>query len=102
LAMSSRNRYLTAEQRPRALSLWQALQAAKQLYLSGQRSIQVLEMEMRRVLQARGADRIDYARVVEARSLTDIDFIDVPAVALVAAHVGQTRLIDNVLLDDPS
>jgi pantoate--beta-alanine ligase len=99
LAMSSRNRYLTAQQRPSALCLWKALESAKRMFEQGHREVSAIEAEMQRILKQEGADRIDYARIVDAEYLTDLQRIDRTAVALVAVHVGQTRLIDNCLLE---
>ena len=101
LAMSSRNRYLDDEQRQRALCLWQSLQLVQSLVASGQRQVAALEAAMQASLRAGGADQIDYARIVEAGSLSDIETLDAPAVALAAIRLGPTRLIDNLLLDGP-
>lgn len=98
LALSSRNRYLNSEQRQAALSLWAALQATKQHYDAGQRNVEDLEAVMAAQLLARGADRIEYARVVDAETLATIETVVAPAVALIAAYVGSTRLIDNLVL----
>lgn len=104
LAMSSRNRYLSAEQRRRALLLCRALETVAREVDSGQRDIEVLENVMRRILLGTShaadagtqcVDKIDYAVVVDAANLSPIDRLDRPAVALIAAHVGDTRLIDN-------
>ncbi|MEZ6135704.1 MAG: pantoate--beta-alanine ligase [Pirellulaceae bacterium] len=99
LAMSSRNRYLSPEDRRAALSLWKALQQAEQMSQAGQRQIAVLENAMVECLYAEGADRIDYARIVDRETLTRLEMLERPAVALIAAHVGKTRLIDNLLLE---
>lgn len=99
LAMSSRNRYLDEHQRQSALSLWIALQAAKRLFDEGERDVGRLEREMSEQLLQRKAERIDYACVVDAHSLATINSITGPAVALIAAFVGTTRLIDNLLLE---
>ncbi|MDX1925106.1 MAG: pantoate--beta-alanine ligase [Pirellulaceae bacterium] len=98
LAMSSRNRYLTPEQRQTALCLWKALTLVQQLINDGQRDIPTLEAAMQRQLVAGGADRIDYARIVHQDTLADLDSLDQPAIALIAARVGTTRLIDNLML----
>lgn len=98
LAMSSRNRYLTPEQRQTALCLWKSLSLAQQLIHEGQRDIAVLESAMQRKLIDGGADRIDYARIVHQETLADLDSLDEPAIALIAARVGSTRLIDNLVL----
>lgn len=102
LAMSSRNRYLSPEQRQSALCLWRALQLAQQMLSQGE-PIESIEQSMRTLLLTQGADRIDYARVVDRATLTapavDQNGTTSPLVALIAAHVGTTRLIDNLLLE---
>lgn len=98
LAMSSRNRYLTAEQRQTALCLWKSLNVVQQLIRDGERNVQVLESAMQRELVDGGADRIDYARIVQQDTLGDVDSLDQPSIALIAARIGSTRLIDNLIL----
>ena len=98
LAMSSRNRYLSPEQRHTALSLWRALSAARKSVELGCRDVSELERVMERTLRDGGIERIDYARVVDRQNLETIEHLDRPAIALIAAHVGATRLIDNMLL----
>lgn len=99
LAMSSRNRQLDKEQRRRALSLWKALRAAQDLIFSGTLDVPSLEKSMKDTLYSEGADRVDYARIVERETLLPMERIDRPAIALIAAHLGSTRLIDNLMLD---
>jgi pantoate--beta-alanine ligase len=103
LAMSSRNRYLSADERQHALALSAALKAASAAFENGERSAEVLSEKMHETLQAAGIERIDYAAVVDAQALQDIEQIEQPAVALIACHVGTTRLIDNeeLILDGP-
>ncbi len=104
--MSSRNRYLSPEQRQSALCLWQALQLAQQWFTAG-KSIQHIEVAMQEHLLSHGADRVDYARVVDRSTLESppldesgrLASQDSALVALIAAHVGTTRLIDNLLLE---
>ncbi len=98
LAMSSRNRYLSPEQRQTALCLWNALSLAQRMIQGGEHDIQVLEAAMQRSLIEGGADRVDYARIVHQDTLADLSSLDSPSVALIAARVGSTRLIDNLLL----
>jgi pantoate--beta-alanine ligase len=102
LALSSRNRYLQPQQRSAALSLWRALSEVRRRVEQGSRSIAELEGAMREYLLEGGMDRIDYARIVDRNSLDTLEVIDRPAIALIAAHIGSTRLIDNLLLPDPS
>lgn len=103
LAMSSRNRYLTSEQRTRALCLSQALKACRELYQSQEYDVAGLESTMKSVLRPRdqdGVDEIDYAVVVDRRTLQPTRTAEFNAVALIAVRVGTTRLIDNMLLMD--
>ena len=97
LAMSSRNRYLSAQERGDALGLWQALQRATELAKSGEWYVGILKNEMRRYMKARNL-RVDYAEVVDAETLEPLEKIKPNARALVAAWCGPTRLIDNVNL----
>ncbi|PAY18602.1 pantoate--beta-alanine ligase [Rhodopirellula sp. SM50] len=103
LAMSSRNRYLNAEQRIRALRLFAALDAAEHAVHDGQRDAAEIERVMQATLLAdgpeQGVDSIDYAKLVDAQTLQPIQQLDDRAVALIAAKVGSTRLIDNRLVD---
>ena len=98
LAMSSRNRYLNAAQRETALCLWKSLSLVQQLVSSGERSVATLESAMHQQLIAGGVDLIDYARVVHQETLADLTELAPPAIALIAAQIGSTRLIDNLML----
>jgi pantoate--beta-alanine ligase len=98
LAMSSRNRYLTIDQRQQALIIPATLDRARQHALSSQLHPYALEEWVREQLQKGGIDRIDYVAVRDAERLEPLSQLDRPAVLLVAAHVGTTRLIDNVRL----
>ena len=99
LAKSSRNVYLTPEERRRALCLWRAQQAAMAALHAGARDAHALEALARAQVE-QGADRIDYVAVRDADSLEELSEV-VPgrAVILFAAYVGRTRLIDNGLLE---
>lgn len=98
LAMSSRNRYLSAEQRTAALSLRRALLLAEEMTQAGELDVAAIEAAMHRSLLHTGADRVEYARVVNSDTLGDLREIKAPAIALIAAQVGATRLIDNLVL----
>jgi pantoate--beta-alanine ligase len=98
LAMSSRNKYLSPEERQRALALSRGLFAARALFDSGERSAQALVATARAPI-AVAAPRVDYVEVRDAESLRPIaERVEGPAVIAVAAFVGPTRLIDNVRL----
>ena len=93
LAMSSRNAYLSAAERTRALSLARALFAARDRAADGERDAQVLVAGARAALDV---DRLDYLELCDAATLVTLVQLDRPAVLLVAAFVGRTRLIDNI------
>jgi pantoate--beta-alanine ligase len=95
LALSSRNAYLTAEERRRALSLCRALGAMVTALSSGIVQAQSLLAIGRDSLQA---EPLDYLAIVDPDSLAAISTVDGPARALVAGYFGQTRLIDNIAL----
>ncbi len=98
LALSSRNRYLSSEQRRTALSLSRGLSAVVTQVGAGIVSVEQLEQTMHHILREGGIERIDYARIVDRHTFQSLTQLDRPAVALIAAHVGDTRLIDNMLL----
>ena len=102
LALSSRNVYLTPEQREQATALYRALRHAQELLAAGERSAPALEGAMRRVLLAVPGLRLDYAAVVDAATLEPLRVVDRPARALVAARLGDVRLIDNLALQPPA
>ncbi|MFN9436899.1 MAG: 4-phosphopantoate--beta-alanine ligase, partial [Planctomycetota bacterium] len=98
LAMSSRNRYLSQSERERALGLSRALHRARELLDAGCTKISELEEAMREVLLRSPVDSIDYAVVVDTESLEPLESVEREGVALIAARVGTTRLIDNQTL----
>ena len=98
LAMSSRNVYLSDRQREIALSIHATLEFVKQQIRAGQRDAYELMAEMRQRLIDAGVDSIDYTAIADAKSLKVPDTIEGEVVALIAAYVGETRLIDNCLI----
>lgn len=97
LAMSSRNAYLTPEERQRALALSRALKAAQALAEDGEEKVPALVQAMVFELE-KGAVKIDYAEVRDAVTLAPLTTLEPgqPARALVAGFLGTTRLIDNL------
>ena len=101
LAMSSRNAYLSSEDRARALSLSRGLARAHRAFGTGERDAVVLEALVREEIAGK-ADRVDYVSVVDADSLASVSRIANRALVALACHFGKTRLIDNVVLgEDP-
>lgn len=95
LALSSRNKYLSDDDRARGLSLHRALFAMRDAHAAGETSADALLSLGRGMLDT---PRVDYLEVVDADSLEPVDQVTAPARALVAAFFGNTRLIDNVAL----
>ena len=98
LALSSRNRYLTPEQRSRATILRRALTAAADLHAHGERNSQALTATMLRVFAADPSVIVEYAAVVDPGTLLPLADTTGGALIAVAAHLGETRLIDNHLI----
>ncbi len=101
LAMSSRNVYLTPEQRAQAPALYRALSWGKRHILDGERHAARVEAGMRRMVQEQPLLDPDYLAVADAKRLEPMSAIRGRAVLLGAVRVGTTRLIDNVLVDVP-
>lgn len=95
LALSSRNIYLTKEERSNALSIPNSLQKALQIIISGDLDVSVIKNSMIEILEQH-VNSIDYVEIVN-RDFKTIDKIEIKnTIILVAAKVGQTRLIDNL------
>jgi pantoate--beta-alanine ligase len=97
LAMSSRNALLAPGERERALALAGALEAAANLAANGERSAQVLLAAGHEVLDAEEL-QLEYLALVDPDTLEAVEDLDRPALLLVAARIGQVRLIDNTIL----
>jgi pantoate--beta-alanine ligase len=96
LALSSRNTYLSSEEREAARCLYEALARAAWLAEGGERDPNVLRAEMAKRIGAERLASLDYVAVVDDASFEEIDRLEGPSRALVAARVGKARLIDNV------
>jgi pantoate--beta-alanine ligase len=97
LAMSSRNKFLSPDERQRAVVLYRALFAARATWQSGQRDAAALLAAARATITPQ-VTRLQYLELRDAHTLQTISTIDRPAVMAVAAFMGQTRLIDNLRL----
>jgi pantoate--beta-alanine ligase len=99
LALSSRNRYLSSVDRARALAISEGLRAACAAFEAGERDARVIEAVARAPIE-RSFDAIDYVSVADADSLAPLARIADRAVLAVAARLGATRLIDNVVVGE--
>ena len=98
LAMSSRNAYLTPEQRPAALSLSRSLRRAQERVAQGENRVGEILSDAEATIRAHPETDIDYIVVVDPETLEDVTVIDRPARMAMAVTVGTTRLIDNMPL----
>jgi pantoate--beta-alanine ligase len=98
LALSSRNAYLDREERVAATSLYRALQAAAREIAAGVRDSMDLQRTMHKVLEGEPRARVDYAEIVDAETFEPVVRIGRRSYALLAVHIGKTRLIDNMLI----
>lgn len=97
LAMSSRNTYLKPDERKAALSIYRSLKMAEELLQKGERKSEAILRELNKVLMSEPLIKIDYIQVCNINTLEDVDRIQGDVVIAIAAYVGQTRLIDNLI-----
>jgi pantoate--beta-alanine ligase len=98
VALSSRNAYLSQEERQAATVLYRALGAAEKELSAGVRDTLDLQKAMRRVLESEPRARVDYAEIVDAETFEPVVRAGGRCYALLAARIGSTRLIDNMLI----
>ncbi|MGQ9778496.1 MAG: pantoate--beta-alanine ligase [Bacillota bacterium] len=98
LAMSSRNTYLSPQERQAALVLYRALSLAADLFTRGERRVGEILARMRELIAAEPLARIDYVAIVDDETLAPLEEIDRPVLVALAVFIGQTRLIDNIVL----
>jgi pantoate--beta-alanine ligase len=99
VALSSRNAYLSEEERRGATVLYRALRAAAKELSDGVRDTLELEKVMRRILESEPKARVDYAEIVDAETFEPVVRVGRRCYALLAVRVGSTRLIDNMLIE---
>ncbi len=99
VAVSSRNAYLSAEQRDRARSLGRALAEAREAILAGERDAARIADRVRGRIEETDGVEVQYVAVVDPDTLADLETVRDRALVAVAARVGRGRLIDNILLD---
>ena len=98
LAMSSRNRYLSADERRRALAISRSLRLAEEMYAGGERRASVIRERIAQEIERADGIRIQYIAIVADDTVTPVERLDSPTTIAIAATVGKTRLIDNTLI----
>ena len=98
LALSSRNVYLTPEQRESALVLNRSLRVAESMFAHDERSAGAIRDTVTSMISSEGLAQIDYVSVADCETLDELESIEHPALVSVAARFGGTRLIDNTIL----
>jgi len=98
LAMSSRNIYLSDDERVQALALYNSLKLAENLVKSGERDAEVVKNAMKEFLSRYDKVKIDYVEIVDEETLEPVKHIEGKAIVAIACWVGKARLIDNVIV----
>ena len=99
LAVSSRNQYLTAQQKKDAANIYKSLQTCRRLIDAGTTETRQIIAEMQKILQQIPSGQIEYVSIVDAESLESVEKIAGKVLAAVAVKIGPARLIDNILVD---
>lgn len=99
LAMSSRNTYLTREERDSALSLCQSLDMAKDMVLSGERDASKIVEKIKNFISSKPYTKIDYVTICDPDTLEDVTALTNNALLAMAVRIGRARLIDNTVLE---
>ncbi len=100
LAMSSRNVYLSSEDRQSALILWKSLNLAQQLWSEGERDAGKIRQEIGSLIESEPRAQIDYVSIADTGTLKELAEIGDSALVSMAVRFGKTRLIDNIILGE--
>jgi pantoate--beta-alanine ligase len=98
LAMSSRNKYLSKDERNQAVILYQSLQKAKKLVENGELDATILKEKIREEISTSSLAKIEYIEIINDKNLNSVEKIEAGTFAAVAVYFGKTRLIDNIVL----
>jgi pantoate--beta-alanine ligase len=98
LAMSSRNSYLSRSERKQAVCLYEALWKAQQLFITNETDPNEYVGAMKDAISREPGLSPEYVRLVDPDTLKDVSVVQAPVLAILAVRIGQTRLIDNVLM----
>ncbi|SIN73553.1 pantothenate synthetase [Acetomicrobium flavidum] len=96
LALSSRNTYLSSEERLQALALPRALSAGRDMIMKGETDPQKVRLHIKQILESSPGIRVDYVEVIDGDDLSDLSVIKGKVLLAAAVYVGKTRLIDNI------
>ena len=99
LAMSSRNKYLTNEQRKEAVVLYKSLRLAEALIRKGEREAEIIKENIFKTISQAEQAQVDYIEIVDTKQLRSVSRVNGRCLIAVAVKFGQTRLIDNVLVE---
>jgi pantoate--beta-alanine ligase len=102
LAMSSRNSYLKPDERKRAAMLYRALKHGEDLIKKGRKDTGQIKSKMARLIQSEKGTLVEYIEIVDPQNLDAMEKIRFPAVICLAARIGTTRLIDNLIFREIS
>jgi len=99
LAMSSRNVYLSSEERNSALIIYKALQHAELILSEGMENANSVKIEIEKLIKSEPLAKIEYIEIVNPRDLKSLTVINEPAIICIAVSIGRTRLIDNLMVN---
>ncbi len=101
LAVSSRNKYLTDQQRQHAACIYKSLLKSSQMIENGTRDTAEIISQMRTIIEQTGEIEVEYISIVDSQTLEALEIVGGRTLVAVAAHLGSTRLIDNIVVDVP-
>lgn len=99
LAKSSRNTYLSSEERQAALILSKTIKMAEELIAGGEKDANTLVAKMKANIETEPMAKIDYVKAVDGLTMQQVDEIKAPTLIAMAVYIGKTRLIDNTIVD---
>lgn len=100
LAKSSRNTYLSAEERQSALILSKAIKLGEDLVKNGERDCSKILVPMIELISSEPLAKIDYVKIVDLKTIQPVDTIEKPILCAMAVYIGKTRLIDNFIFEE--
>jgi len=103
LAMSSRNTYLSKDERARATALYKSLEHARKRILEGEKNLNAIQQEMRKIIEASNPTQIDYIAFIHPDTFEELQSLEMPDIIIaLAVRYGATRLIDTFYIHQPS